>query len=257
MLRNVDGPMETQEMRIEELALRVAVSTRNIRSYQERGLLPPPIIRGRTGFYTDEHLRRLELIRRLQDRCFSLESIRQILDAWSSGADIGDLLGFQRIISDPWDDETLVELSHDEISVMFPEAREDPSLIPQAVALGVLGKMDNGRYSSPKVLIQTGVALLRIGLSVREVFALVDQLQGDTRTTARHLIEVVSHQLLEPIADGSIAPDRLHELMETTLDLRGMAIDVVRTFLARELDGAVNEALDALRERIESREAVC
>ena len=246
----LDRPME---LRIEELAQRVATSTRNIRSYQERGLLPPPIIRGRTGFYTDDHLRRLELIRRLQDRHFSLESIRQVLEAWSSGHDIAGLLGLQRIISDPWAEEALVELGEDEIVLMFPEAQDDPALVTQAVELGLLSKLEDSRYSSPKVLLQTGVALLHIGLTVREIFELVRQLQGDTRATARHLVNVISSQLLEPVADGSLSPERLGELTEFTLDLRGMAIDVVRAFLARELDGAVDEALDRLRERLESR----
>lgn len=241
------------EMRIEELCARVAVSTRNIRSYQERGLLPPPIIRGRTGFYTEEHVRRLELIRQLQDRHFSLESIRQVLDAWSKGGDIGDLLGFQRMISDPWAVEALIELTEDEIFVLFPEARDDPALVDEAVQLGLLVSCDEGRYSSPKVLIHTGVALLRIGLSVRDIFALVGRLRGDTRKVARHLVEVISQQLLEPVADGALEPGRLHELTETTLDLRGMTIDVVRAFLVRDLDDAIDEALEAFRERIESR----
>jgi len=245
--------VDVVEMRIEQLCARVAVSTRNIRSYQERGLLPPPIIRGRTGFYTEEHVRRLELIRQLQDRHFSLESIRQVLNAWSKGGDIGDLLGFQRMISDPWAVEALVELTEDEIFVLFPEARDDPALVDEAVRLGLFGRCGEARYSSPKVLIHTGVALLRIGLSVRDIFALVGRLRGVTRQVARHLVEVISQQLLEPVADGALEPQRLHELTETTLDLRGMATDVVRAFLVRDLDEAIDEALDAFRERIESR----
>lgn len=241
------------EMRIEELSARVAVSTRNIRSYQERGLLPPPIIRGRTGFYTEGHVRRLELIRQLQDRHFSLESIRQVLDAWSGDGDIGDLLGFQRMISDPWAVEALVELTEDEIFGLFPEARDDPALVDEAVRLGLLARCGEGSYSSPKVLVHTGVALLRIGLSVRDIFALVGRLRGDTRKVAHHLVEVISRQLLEPVADGALEPERLHELTETTLDLRGMTIDAVRAFLVRDLDDAIDEALDAFRERIESR----
>src|SRR2546422_1213723 len=51
-------------MTIENLSIRSGVTTRNIRAYQGRGLLPAPISRPgeRSAFYTPEHLARLRLI---------------------------------------------------------------------------------------------------------------------------------------------------------------------------------------------------
>src|SRR5436305_1141119 len=49
-------------MTIDELARRSGMTVRNIRAHQSRGLLPPPEIEGRTGFYGPEHVARLELI---------------------------------------------------------------------------------------------------------------------------------------------------------------------------------------------------
>ena len=51
---------------IDELARRTGMTVRNIRAHQSRGLLPPPEIRGRTGYYGAEHVARLELIKELQ-----------------------------------------------------------------------------------------------------------------------------------------------------------------------------------------------
>ncbi len=39
-------------MTIRELAERTGMTVRNIRAHQTRGLLPPPVVRGRTGYYT-------------------------------------------------------------------------------------------------------------------------------------------------------------------------------------------------------------
>ena len=42
------------------------MTVRNIRAHQTRGLLPPPVVRGRTGYYNEEHVARIELTREMQ-----------------------------------------------------------------------------------------------------------------------------------------------------------------------------------------------
>ena len=49
-----------------ELTERVGMSVRNVRFYTSRGLVPPPIRRGRSGFYSADHVARLELVQDLQ-----------------------------------------------------------------------------------------------------------------------------------------------------------------------------------------------
>src|SRR4051794_34695752 len=50
------------DLTIDELAQRTGMTVRNIRAHQSRGLLPPPEVRGRTGFYGPDHVARIELI---------------------------------------------------------------------------------------------------------------------------------------------------------------------------------------------------
>ena len=47
------------------------MSVRNIRNHQSRGLLPPPEVRARTGYYGPEHVARLRLIQEMQARASS------------------------------------------------------------------------------------------------------------------------------------------------------------------------------------------
>jgi DNA-binding transcriptional MerR regulator len=124
--------------RIDDLARRAGVTSRTIRAYQARGLLPPPELRGRTGFYSDEHLHRLRLIDDLQTRGFSLAAIRQTLDTWARGGDLGHLLGFEHLLAAPLLDE---EPGHTTLSALlarFPEAATDPALLERSIALGLL-----------------------------------------------------------------------------------------------------------------------
>ena len=56
------------------------MSVRNIRAHQARGLLAPPEVRLRVGYYGPEHVARLRLIRELQDDGFNLGGIKRLLD---------------------------------------------------------------------------------------------------------------------------------------------------------------------------------
>src|SRR3712207_2361123 len=82
-------------MTIDELARRAGTTSRNVRAYQERGLVPPPDRAGRVGVYGEGHLARLRLIASLLDRGFSLASIGELLRAWEAGHSVRDVLGLE------------------------------------------------------------------------------------------------------------------------------------------------------------------
>ena len=75
------GAMEQEPnwLTVDEFGRRVGMSARNIRAYQARQLLPPPVRRSRTAYYHEGHIRRLETIRELQRRGYNLVSITAIL----------------------------------------------------------------------------------------------------------------------------------------------------------------------------------
>ena len=59
---------------LDELTNRVGLSVRNIRFYTTKGLVPPPIRRGRSGYYSADHVARLELVQELQSHGFTLSA---------------------------------------------------------------------------------------------------------------------------------------------------------------------------------------
>ncbi|MDX6200776.1 MAG: hypothetical protein QOJ83_276 [Frankiales bacterium] len=72
-------PPEPVRCTIGELSDRVGMTVRNIRAYQARGLLPPPVVDGRVGYYTRTHRDRLTMIRRLRAEGFNLVAISALL----------------------------------------------------------------------------------------------------------------------------------------------------------------------------------
>ena len=69
------------ELTIDELARETGMTVRNIRAHQSRGLLPPPEVRARTGYYGPEHVARLRLIQELQANGYNLAAIKRPLRA--------------------------------------------------------------------------------------------------------------------------------------------------------------------------------
>ena len=67
------------DLTIEELAAESGMTVRNIRAHQARGLLAPPEVRMRVGYYGPNHVAALRLIRELQEDGFNLAAIKRLL----------------------------------------------------------------------------------------------------------------------------------------------------------------------------------
>lgn len=79
--KKVDVNNKTNLLTIDDLAHKVEVPSRTIRYYTQEGLLPSPILRGRLGLYTEEHVKKLELIKKLQKQTYlPLSVIREIVN---------------------------------------------------------------------------------------------------------------------------------------------------------------------------------
>jgi DNA-binding transcriptional MerR regulator len=119
-------------MRIAELAERSGVSVRNIRFYHQAGVLPRPRLHGRTGWYDEEHLRRLQFVRQLQERGYSLAAIADMITAQVPDG-LGGVRGMQ--------------VGRDELDVLVPALRgAGLALIARGVPLEVvLGQLERLR----------------------------------------------------------------------------------------------------------------
>jgi len=99
MVKAADG-----EMTIRELAERTGMTVRNIRAHQTRGLLPPPVVRGRTGYYNEQHVARIALTREMQADGLNLEAIRRVFE--TSDGSAAEMFDFTRALRMPFEDET-------------------------------------------------------------------------------------------------------------------------------------------------------
>ncbi len=108
------------------------MTVRNIRNHQSRGLLPPPEVRARIGYYGQGHVDRLRLVREMQAEGFNLAAIQRLLGESEGAAD--RLLGVKRMVTMPFETESPEILTVDELIERFGQV--DPKLLTKAVTAG-------------------------------------------------------------------------------------------------------------------------
>ncbi|HEX2149956.1 MAG TPA: MerR family transcriptional regulator [Actinomycetota bacterium] len=230
------------KMTIDELAREAGTTTRNVRAYQTRGVLDPPEIVGRIGYYTEEHLTRLRLISRLQQRGFGLQAINDLLSAWDTGSSLSDVLGFSDALLAPWTDEVPESISRDKLETLFPEVKTDPSLIDKAVELNLLVPEGDGwRIPSPR-LMKVGAQLVSVGIPLAVVLKQAELMKSDIEGMAWRLVAMFNMFIWEPFVSGQ-SPDRsLTDITKILQDLRPLASEAVSVFLAQAMQSATEAA---------------
>ncbi|MDQ4069737.1 MAG: MerR family transcriptional regulator [Actinomycetota bacterium] len=226
-------------MTIDELARASGVTSRNIRAYQTRGLLPPPRVEGRVGYYDDSHLARLRYVSSLQERGFSLAAIQCLLEAWDQGRNLTDVLGFEEALTAPWTDEKPERLPLDRLLAMFPEAVDDPSLVDRAEELGLLVAVgDEFEAPSPK-LLRVGAELVAAGIPLSAALDEYERLVADAARIASRFVELFETNLWEPFVAAGMPAERLSELTQALQRVRPLATAAMEATLAHAMERAV------------------
>jgi DNA-binding transcriptional MerR regulator len=175
---------------VDELARRAGVPVRTIREYQTMGVLPPPKRRGRIGLYRPAHLIRLDLIGRLQQRGYSLAGIRDLLTAWSDGADLGEVLGLAP--------DQLVHVDEPGVPATLDQLAElVPALVPERlgdlVVTGVIEACGPDRYCVPSPsLLQLSIDALATGLAPDAVLELLAELRAAADTASHAVLDALT-----------------------------------------------------------------
>ncbi len=194
------------EMTIRELAERTGMTVRNIRAHQTRGLLPPPIVRGRTGYYGEEHVARIELTREMQADGLNLEAIRRVFE--TSDGSAAEVFDFARALRMPFEDETPEIFERDELAATWGAGRVDPALLERGEALGVLRTLPDGRIEVISPRLQRAAAeLAELGVGPEAALETAEKLRGHADGVARTFIDIFVKEVWEPF-DRAGRPER-------------------------------------------------
>ena len=229
------------ELRVDDLAQRAGTTVRNVRAYQDRGLLPPPRREGRVAWYSGAHLARLKLIGGLLERGYTLASIGELLAAWESGRDIADVLGLEEAIGAPWLTESPRHLSADEIVERF--GIDPPDGVDRAVAMGLLVPEGDGYLVPSPRLLQVGIALYAAGVPMESVLDVSDALRQAAEHIASLFVGLVTDHVVDADVVERATPDELATKAEVVRRLRPMAEAATIAWLELAMERASTDQL--------------
>jgi DNA-binding transcriptional MerR regulator len=232
------GRLVTGRMTVDELAQRAGTTTRNVRNYQTQGLLPPPALVGRVGYYDEGHLGRLRLIAQLQGQGFSLAGIAELLRAWEAGRSLGDLLGFEEALTAPWTDEEPELMSLSELLTLFPDAAEDPALGIRAIDLGLIVPHDDGFVVPSPSLLRTGNELAAVGVPLAATQDVLAGLRDDMSRIGARFVGMFERHVWKPYVDAGMPAERLPEVTDALRRMRPLAAIAVQATLAQAMERA-------------------
>ncbi len=95
-----------RQYRISELAKKAGVTRRTVHYYISKGLIPPAIGSGVNSHYDDDHLARIILIKRLQEKYLPLDKIREVV-AGLSYEEVQQMLDAVEKLHEEKDEKTL------------------------------------------------------------------------------------------------------------------------------------------------------
>ncbi|HTX32679.1 MAG TPA: MerR family transcriptional regulator [Solirubrobacteraceae bacterium] len=244
---------EGHNLTIEQLAAETGMSVRNIRSHQARGLLVPPEVRSRVGYYGPQHVAQLRLIRDLQEEGFNLNGIKRLLEETHGTAErllrVRQTLA-ARLKGGPAETHTAIELG-----LRFRlEPEEGREILAKAIKMGVLIPLGGDNYEAPNPsLLAVGDEAVRSGIPLRAALAAIDDVQRHCDAASRSFVRLFLREVWRPFAKEDMPVERWPEIEDAVDRLRPAASEALMALFQERLTIQIERALNDITHRLSER----
>jgi len=230
-------------MRVEELAGRSGVSVDTVRFYQKQQLLPAPEREGRVAWYTTAHLERMDRIKELRRRGFTLAVIHRFLSGDLDAADEPLAAAVAEASSGDEEFLTVAELA-ERSGVPLP-------LIEAVSREGLLvPRLHEGepRYTADDVrIVSAGLRLLQAGLPLPGLLDLARQHHGAMRAVAAQAVDLFDVSVRQPLRASALAEEeKADQLVEAFRVLLPAVSELVAHHFRRVLLQVAQEHLESV-----------
>jgi DNA-binding transcriptional MerR regulator len=230
------------EFTVDELAARAGMTVRNVRAYASRGLIEAPRLEGRTGYYSREHLQRLQLIRELIDRGYTLTAVERAVTR-SPRTSAGHTLDLLRLLDEPHHDAEPEVMSRDALAALAGVPRDDALI----VALGEFNLVewldhDEVRLLQP-LIVRAGAAAVALGLDPKTVISLFPLLSSNLREIADAFVAGVSSEIFQPFREAGMPENDWPRILQSIESLLPVASQVTLGIFRNQLSEAIDREL--------------
>ena len=229
---------------VEQLAFETGMSVRNIRNHQSRGLLPPPEVRSRIGYYGRRHVERLRLIQEMQAEGFKLSAIERLI---GEHGDADRFAGLRAALTSPFSDEAPEVLTRAELDERF--GVQDEKLLAKALKLGLVVGLGEEKYEIPSpTLLRAAEEVQSMGIPLPAAIAAIDKLKRNSRSSARAFVNLFLAELWRPFDEAGRPEEGWEQITGSVERLRPLGAEVLnavfRLDLAAEIEKAFGEVLE-------------
>jgi DNA-binding transcriptional MerR regulator len=228
---------------IDELAREAGMTVRNVRAYRSRGLIPPPELRGRKGYYGPDHLARLELVRGLKEKGFNLEAIGQLVER-APGDALSEVLDFTRALVEPLAPEE-PEVVPGRVFRKRWGAQLTPELAQRAIELGFVRRVGDDAWEirSPR-LDRASKALSEQGVPLEAALEVAATLKRNAGAVARAYVELFLEHVWEPFERAGEPKEDWPKVSEALDSLQPLAGESLLAVFHVVMADAVEQALE-------------
>jgi DNA-binding transcriptional MerR regulator len=235
------------EYRLDELAREAGVASTTVRLYQAKGLLAPPRLEGRTGWYDESHLSRLRLISRLQGEGHSLAGIADLLGQWERGRSLDAVIGIEAELDVLLGAPHAVVLDPAELLARFPEGSMTAELMQRAGAVGLIEPTEDGKVRvADRRFFEAGATLAGLGIPPGVILDEWEVLAAHTGEIAERFVTLFERHIAPEDWQRGLEADRARELAMTLAQLRSTARQVLVAALDSSLARVGRERLGEL-----------
>ncbi len=237
-------PAAAGELTVDQLAAKVGMTVRNVRAYAGRGLIPPPRLVGRTGYYGADHVARLTLVRELLGKGYTLAAVERMMTELPDGA---LALGVFEALVSPWSPAEPEVIDEHQLAERAG-IPHDPAAIAKLVELGICERLDDGRLRIPNPdLLRTGLEVIKLGVPLEAIFDLLPKLFHQADEVAKIYVELFRSTVWRKFADAGMPADGWPEIqrtLENIIPLAGQAlVAAFREAMGREIEIVAYEEL--------------
>ncbi|HEX6859069.1 MAG TPA: MerR family transcriptional regulator [Caulobacteraceae bacterium] len=232
------------ELTIDELAREAGATVRNIRAYQERGILPPPRRQGRVGLYGPAHLARLKIIGSMLARGYTLANVAELVEAWEQGHNVADVIGLEAAVTSPWTDETPTHVPLPQMLELLGGELPDPETMARAVELDLARPVEDGFIVPSMKLLNVAATLIREGVPLSALLTMTSELRQRTEEIADGMVALIMRFVFDPYGEDSLPPpEEAPRLANLIWRLRPLVMQAVDSEAARAMEKAAQKHL--------------
>jgi DNA-binding transcriptional MerR regulator len=243
-LRAVEPPAEEagaeNSLTVEQLAAESGMSVRNIRAHQARGLLPPPEVRQRVGYYGPGHLTRLKLISQLQADGFNLKGIERLLEG-ASGEASEAIMSFRRAVTEPFESERPQIYTLSELRERFGD-QATPLLLRRAIKLELVSPVGPASFevASPR-LLEIAAEMIDRGVAPEALLDVVDVMKRSSGYVAEAFTHLFVTSVWKPFEERGRPEEEWPNVVDSIERMRPVATQALEAMFQMTMSKTVED----------------